>query len=97
MRRMPDVGGERDDTVPFNFALAGSRPIEVNLRQLNDDRAKPVILCRIAHIPCGFFRSAAVKFDLFRLRTEQFRPAIAFRLSDHDGRDEHFFSLFQIL
>jgi hypothetical protein len=26
------------------------------------------------------------------LRTEQFRPAIVFCLSDHDYRDEHFFS-----
>jgi hypothetical protein len=77
--------------------LRSSRPIAADLRQLNDDRAKPVILCRIAHIPCGFFDPAAEKFDVFRLRTEQFRPAIAFRLSDHDGRDEHFFSLFQIL
>jgi hypothetical protein len=31
------------------------------------------------------------------LRTEQFRPVIAFQLSDDDCRDEHFFSLFQVL
>jgi hypothetical protein len=31
------------------------------------------------------------------LRTEQLRPAITFRLSDHDSRDEHFFFLFQVL
>jgi hypothetical protein len=30
------------------------------------------------------------------LISEQFRPAIVFRLSDHDCRDEHFFSLFQV-
>ena len=29
-------------------------------------------------------------------RSEQFRPAIAFALSDHGDRDEHFFSLFQV-
>jgi hypothetical protein len=28
--------------------------------------------------------------------SEQLRPAIACRLSDHDHRDEHFFSLFQV-
>lgn len=32
-----------------------------------------------------------------RLGTEQFRPAIAFCLSDHDYRDELLFSLFQVL
>jgi hypothetical protein len=29
--------------------------------------------------------------------SEQFRPAILSGLSDHEGRDEHFFSLFQVL
>src|SRR5208283_5031496 len=30
-------------------------------------------------------------------RSEQFRSAIFLGLCDHDGRDEHFFSLFQVL
>jgi hypothetical protein len=30
------------------------------------------------------------------LRTEQFRPTFFFRLGDHNYRDEHFFSLFQV-
>jgi hypothetical protein len=29
-------------------------------------------------------------------RSEQFRSAIVLRLSEDDGRDEHFFSLFQV-
>ena len=29
-------------------------------------------------------------------RSEQFRPAILAGLSDHDVRDEHVFSLFQV-
>ena len=29
--------------------------------------------------------------------SEQFRPALIESLSDHDGRDEHFSSLFQVL
>ena len=53
-------------------------------RPLKHDRASPTILCRIAHIPSA------------RMRTEQFRPAITFRLSDYECRDEHFFSLFQV-
>jgi len=53
-----------------------------------------MILCKIAHIPSDA-QSALAESRSIRLRTEQFRSAIAFRLSDHVFRDEHFFSLFQ--
>jgi hypothetical protein len=56
------------------------------------------MLCRIAHIHLNFRRH----LKLGELRSwrpngsEQFRSAIVFGLSDHEGRDEHFFSLFQV-
>jgi hypothetical protein len=65
------------------------------------DRAGLMILSRIAHIEDQSFwgdrrgiKSAAVGK---RIRSEQFRPAIATSLSDHDAGDEHFLSLFQVL
>ena len=45
----PDADPETDDTVPFDFSFAGSRLIALSDNQ-NDDRERPVILCRIAHI-----------------------------------------------
>ena len=56
-----------------------------NLRLLDNDRARPAILCRIAHIvphssishcPGGYRR---------RLRTEQLRPAIRSCCAHHDS------------
>ncbi len=91
------AGGGEDDRVPFDFTFAGSRLIALISDNYNDDSARPGILCRIAHIPSDSSISDCREVDLRRLRTEQFRPAIAFCLSDHDYRDEHFFSLFQVL
>ncbi len=59
------------------------------------------ILRRIAHILPQACRFASVR--IFRdvpsvtAEVEQFRPAILYQRGDHDGGDEHFFSLFQVL
>jgi len=55
----------------------------------NNDRLRMMILCRIAHI--------TLKLSAYQTRSEQFRPAIDESLSDDQPRDEHFFSLFQVL
>jgi len=46
-----------------------------------------MILCWIAHIGLNGRRHWG---------SELFRPAIAMELRDHDARDEHLFSLFQV-
>jgi hypothetical protein len=78
------AGGGEDDTVPFDFTFAGISADCDDLRQFNDDSAGTGILCRIAHIPSDSSISHHEEDDLHRLRTEQFRSAIAFCLSDHD-------------
>jgi hypothetical protein len=70
------------------------------LLQVNHDRRRAEMLCRIAHNPPeiseGIAKLGGPK--LARLDgSEQFRPAIIWGLRDHGGRDEHFFSLFQVL
>ena len=45
-----DADPETDDRVPFDFSSAGSRLIALISDNQNDDRARPVILCWIAHI-----------------------------------------------
>jgi len=94
--RTPDVAGGEDDTLPFDFTFAEVSADCANLRKLNDDRTRLVILYRIAHIHSDSSISHCGEAHLRRLRTEQFRPAIGFRLSDHDSRDDLFFSLFQV-
>jgi hypothetical protein len=50
--RIPAAGGEKDDTVPFDFTFAGGSPlIEPIPERFKNDRARPAILSRIAHIP----------------------------------------------
>ena len=55
-----------------------------NLRPLNNDRARPTILCRIAHIVPHSLVSHCQGSNLRRLRTEQFRPAIRSCCAHHD-------------
>jgi hypothetical protein len=58
-----------------------------------------MILSRIAHFARKSSRGI-VKIDLSSVTTgragEQLRPANPQRVSDHDDRDEHFLSLFQV-
>ena len=73
----PDADPEMDDTVPFDFSFGVSADCAISDNQ-NDDRARPVILCRIAHTHPDSPISHRGAVDLRCLRTEQFRPAIAF-------------------
>jgi len=57
----------------------------------------PVKLCRIAHSRRFVTPRGVNLFAHPPARTEQFRPAILSGFSDHGVRDEHFFSLFQVL
>jgi hypothetical protein len=69
-----------------------------DLQQLINDRLRHAILCRIAHIAhkhsASTLRQSSILF-VPHDESEQFRPALIENLSDHDGRDEHFFSLFR--
>ena len=49
-----DVGGGKDDTVPFDFTFAGGDPrLALIFGDSDDDRARSTILCRIDHIHCN--------------------------------------------
>lgn len=82
------------DCRPSNREDANGNPTR------NHNRTRRVILCWIAHIA----KPTRIRHYGRRLisarrpphGSEQFRPAILLRLSDHDARDEHFFSLFQV-
>ena len=87
--------GGRYDSIRFH--LCGEFADCANPTIFNDDRARPMILCRIAHISRILQSAIAEKLIFAVLRTEQFRSAIVFGVGDHDSRDEHFFSLFQVL
>ena len=79
--------------VPLNHPLPHwpliTEPIVVstNVPPIQNHTPVPVILCKIA-------RMKAESLDL--KTSEQFGPAISLDLSDHDARDEHLFSLFQV-
>ena len=62
-----------------------------HLQTANNDRPRPMILCKIAHITQDFSGSVG---QSAQAKSEQFRPAIVKGLSDHHYRDEHLFSLF---
>ena len=67
------------------------------LQQVNHDRPGRRMLCRIAHIRRNLNQHRAdPPIDVYE-GSEQFRSAIPLCLGDHNGRDEHFFSLFQVL
>ena len=90
------AGAEKDDIVPFDFTCAELSAVCYEADDVKDGTQDFAILYRIAHIrrisPDQTKRQHAES-----PRTEQFRSAIAARLS-HDGcRVEHFFSLFQVL
>jgi len=57
------------------------------------------MLCRIAHILRKLFNWHGAIDQFWRSDqggSEQFRSAIVGCLGDHDARDEHLFSLFQV-
>jgi len=59
-------------------------------RQVNDGRPRR----RISVQYCSHF---GIKLFLTPNASEQFRPAILSGLGDHNARDEHYLSLFQVL
>jgi hypothetical protein len=68
--------------------------------QPHDDASMRVILCNIALITArtvssGLMTGEAIRFG--RDASEQFGSAILLGGGDHEVRDEHVFSLFQVL
>jgi hypothetical protein len=78
-----------------------TEPTLSRFRQAHDDTSRAAILCKIAQLSQELsVRKVTVKPILglgCKIQSEQFRSAIVSSLGDHKARDEHFFSLFQVL